>query len=679
MSEVMSPFEMHTGFPCRESGHDNKITTCPFCEKEDHLYFNKTNFLWDCKVCGKSGNALDFVRMLYDEFNNKTEAANELSIQRGVPASYFQKVGVKFNTINKSYLIPTRKNGKLSQLYKAFQVYDSDKGKMVWRILATAGLDQQLFDYPETTADKLLVAEGHWDRIAADAIIGSRDMSAVGVPGANNWDDSWTRVLGEKHVIFCYDNDEPGQKGFEKVILNKIAKSPVKPKSISYIKWPEDLPKGFDLNDAYRKWGKATWGALEKFIKPYEAPSNVSIVKTTIETVAEDTSCDSYDKLLDVFKTVFYTTPDMEKGLALVLASIYSVRSPMEQIWVRLIGPPSSGKTTIAKCVSGSERVKLMSTFTGLYSGWKDDSDDDAGLIPEISGRTLVVKDADALLRQANVEKIFSELRDFYDKDASVQYKNRVKHDYRNIHCTMVLCGTNSLRRADNAFLGERFLDFELRLSDDDRNKISERAIDNTIRAVTSGDSLTPETAVIAAGKGFINHLTQRELKTKIDQKTMSYIDRLSKLACALRSKVDRDMGGRGEVTFTPVQESPARLAGQLTKLCLVLPVVFNTEIPDERTHHILFKVVRDIIDPSCNRYKICMELVEGWFTPQQLHNQTEISVPVLSRELSDLKHLDILETKKEPNGQGVGRFTTKITLKDVYKEALILSMEHED
>ncbi len=680
MSDTISPFEMHTGFPCKESGHDNKITTCPFCEKEDHLYFNKTTFLWDCKVCGASGNALEFIRQLYDEFDNKTSTAQELAEQRGIPAPHFNRLGFKFNTINNSYLIPTYKHGKISQLYKAFQVYNPDKGNMVWRILATSGIKAQLFNYPDACADTMIVAEGHWDRVAAEAIIGTKDMCAIAVPGANTWDDDeWTRVLSEKHVIFCYDNDDAGMAGMERVIIKSIGKSPQKPKSVSYVKWPKDLPPGFDLNDAYRKFGKATWGQLEKWIVPYEAPSTVSIIKTTIETVSEDYSCDSYDKLLETFKTVFYTTPDMEKGLALVLASIYSVRNPMEQLWIRLIGPPSSGKTTIAKTVSGSDRVKLMSTFTGLYSGWKDDSDDDAGLIPEISGRTLVVKDADALLRQANVEKIFSELRDFYDKDASVQYKNRVKHDYRNIHCTMVLCGTNSLRRADNAFLGERFLDFELRLSDDDRNKISKRAIENTVRAITSGDSNTLETAVISAGKGFITHMMKRDLKTKLDDKTLDYIDRLSKLACALRSKVDRDMGGRGEVTFTPVTESPARLAGQLTKLCLVLPVVFNVEIPDERTHHILFKVVRDIIDPSSNRYRICMELVEGWHSAQQLYIATDISTPVLSRELSDLKHLEIIDIKKEPSGTGAGRFVNKVTLKDSYKEALLLSMEHED
>ena len=50
----------------------------------------------------------------------------------------------------------------------------------------------------------------------------------------------------------------------------------------------------------------------------------------------------------------------------------------------------------------------------------------DASLIPLIAGKTLIVKDADALLRQKNVEQIFSELRDFYDKDSSTFYKNMV-------------------------------------------------------------------------------------------------------------------------------------------------------------------------------------------------------------------------------------------------------------
>lgn len=678
MSETeLSMFEFHTGFEPKPATHGNMKMTCPFCEKEDHFFFHIEKRMWDCKVCNESGNDLGFIRKWYESWNNQTTTSHTIAELRGIPVIPVQRNGVKYNEANQSFMIPTYKNGHISNLYKAVQVYDREKGKMVWRILATPGIRHQLFNYEEEYHDTIWVCEGHWDKMAAEAIVGSRPISVIAAPGAGVWDREWCKVLADKDVVFCYDNDDSGQSGFERVITKFIAEAAQKPKSISFIQWPDDFDKGFDMNDSYRKWGKGSFGQIEKLIKPYETAQNIVVVKSTLETVHEDSSCDTFDKLLLLFKDVWHTTQDMEQGLALVLASIYSVRLNSEQLWIRLIGPPGSGKTTIAKTVSGSDQVVLKSTFTGLFSGYSDDTGEDAGLIPEIKGRTLIVKDADALLRQGNVEKIFSELRDFYDKDSSVSYRNKVKWDYRNVKCTMVLCGTNVLRRADSSFLGERFLDFELRLTEDDREKVTEKALEVSRRSMMAESSITPEIPVLAGAKGFINHLLNRQLQTYVDPKTDRYMSVLADLCSKMRTKVDRDNFGRGEVTFQPVPESPTRLVQQFNKLCTVLPVVFGSTHVDERTHKILFKVVRDIIDTSSPRYRICQELIEEPCTMMALHKKTGMSLPVLSRELDNLRALNMVNWDKVSTGLP-GRSALSFTLVDKLKEGLILSDEHK-
>lgn len=677
----VSPFEFHTGLEAEDAGKDQKKMDCPFCNKEWHFYFNTLNYMWDCKVCHKSGNAISFIRMWYNEFENKTETSHTLAEIRGLPVIPFQRLGFKYNDKNRSFIIPTFKEGELSNLYKAIQVYDREKGSQRWRILATPSISQQLFNYDETTHDTVWVVEGHWDKVAGDAIVGSRNITVIGVPGAGVWNREWTKILGEKDVVFCYDNDDAGRQGYEKVITKHIAECPSKPKSISFVDWStaaEPLPEGFDLNDSYRKWGKGSFGQIEKLIKGFDAPEGTVVVKTTIETVHEDPTCTSFERLMNLFKEVWYTTPDMEQGLALVLASIYSIKMNGEQLWVRLIGPPGSGKTTIAKTVSGSDQVVLKSTFTGLFSGWKDDSDEDASLVPQIAGRTLVVKDADALLKQPNVQQIFSELRDFYDKDSSIQFKNRVRRDYRNIKSTMVLCGTNVLRRSDSSFLGERFLDFELRLTMDDRARVSERALQNAIKLGENQTEATLEIPVMAGAKGYIKHLLDKPMHTSIDSTTGKYITILSNLAAVMRTKVDRDQNGRGEVTFAPIAESPTRLIGQLTKLCQVIPIIYETRTPDERTHQVLFKVVRDIIDPSSLRYRICQELCEGYYTFGQVLEKTGINQTTLVREMDNMRALDMVDWEYAATNS-IGRKAKAFTLKDPIKEALILSDEHKN
>ncbi len=639
---------------------------CPFCDKPDHFFFNGEH-LWDCKVCMKSGNLYSFLKFIYNQFDNLVKTSHFISDLRDLPVDPIQRNGIKFNPLNGSYLIPTFKLGKLNNLYKVALIKDK------WTILATPTIEHTLFNWNETNEDTIWICEGHWDKIAGDAIVASNGISCIAVPGAGVWKDAWCEVIAEKDIVFCYDNDSSGRQGFEKVIVGHIAKSQYKPKSISYLEWPTDKPKGYDLNDCYKEHRRAAFGKIKEWIKPYTHPEGMVVVKQTIETVEADKSCDSFDKLLTKFKDVYYTTEDMELGLLFVLSSIYSTKIEGEQIWIRLIGPPGSGKTTIAKAVSGSERVVLRSTFTGLFSGWKDDDDEDASLIPIIAGKTLIVKDADALLRQPNIERIFSELRDFYDKDSSTQYRNRVSHDYRNIRSTMVLCGTNVLRRSDSAFLGERFLDYELKVTENEKNQIARKMLERSMQVAANSSTTTPEMPVIAAAKGFIDHhLLDKECTIMLGPRTQSNILLLASIAGQLRTKVDREKFGQRDITFEPAIELPTRLIGQLTKLCVCAPVVLGEATVPEKVHKLLYKVVRDIIDPSSPRLRICKELSKDYLSRDQLVALTDLSISKVTQELDDLRALKLVHERKDI-GTGPGRSIRRFTLKEELIEGINL------
>lgn len=672
----MTPFSFHTGINYETSNDEQWKGTCPFCEKEGKLWFNKEN-LWDCKNAKcvnpatggqRSGNLHSFLKQVYDEHETATRAAQIVSDIRQIPKGRISQLGLKYNPWNDSILIPTFRNGKLNNLYKAVL----KDGKFT--VLCTPTMEHTLFNYPEDPHDTVWVIEGHWDRLMAEAILNhAPDTTAIAVPGAGVWKSAWTPVLADRNVVFCYDNDDSGRSGFEKVIRKHIASSPRKPKSISFIDWSksdEALPPKFDLSDAYLKWGRKTYEKLEGMIEGYKSPENTVVVRTTIETVQANKEIDSWEKLKKEFHKIYHVTHDMEYCLLLCLTSVYSVNVGGEQLWLRVIGPPGCGKTTIVKALSASDQVVLKSTFTGLFSGWHDDKDEDASMVPMIAGRTLAVKDADALLKQANVERIFSELRDFYDRDSSTQYRNRKSNDYRNISSTMILCGTNVLRRSDQSFLGERFLDFEMRMNRVDQAMIEKKMMQRTMALALDPSNLPPETPVQAACKGFIEHLMDRKMTTNLSEHMQDEIMSLARLTAAMRTNVDRDMYGKGDVTFAPVQEIPTRLIGQLGKLCACVPIV--TGDPDETiAKEMLYKVVHDILDPTSNRFKLCMDLMEDWFTRNNLVESTGMSKSQVNRELDDLRVLRLVEMRKL-NSTLAGHKTLAFTLREDIKEGLM-------
>lgn len=657
-TEDKNLFTFLTGHRCDTNG-DQFIGPCIFCGDEDHFMFND-EFQYDCKKCGAQGNQYVFIREFYNLLTPERNI-EELARIKSLPERSLNDLGVRYNHFDRSYIIPTYRSGKINNLYKYVPKTNT--------IYVATGFDQTVFNYPEYIADEVWICEGHWDRIAAESIIGSRSgITALGVPGANIFKPDWANLLAGRDVLLLYDNDEAGEAGRRRLVEKIIADSPHKPKKIRYINW-EGKPNKYDLRDLLIEHKAKAWEYIEDNSCDYETPEGVVIVKSSEEDIAPDFSCDTFDELINRFEKVYHVTTDMKLALCLVLSSIYSIKLDTEQLWVRLIGPPSCGKTTIANAVAASNQVVLRSTFTGLFSGWKDDNEDDPSMIPLIKDRTLLVKDADALLQQPNVARIFSELRDFYDKNCSTQFKNRVQRDYRNVKSTMVLCGTNVLRRSDQAYLGERFVDFEMKISPKDEALINARQLERQISLAMNTGDMPSELSVRAATKGFIEHLMKRSPIRIPTQEEQLRITMFAWLGAKLRSKVDRNRNQ--EITFTPISELAPRLIGQLTSLFFSSSVVTGDN--QSLVSKLKTKIILDILDENSNRFKVCANLVEqdqeqGW-TRDEVVEATGIARTTVTRELDDLKALDFLRIEKIDTGVP-GRKVHKVNLRPEYHTA---------
>jgi len=646
----MNPFQFHTGIEYTEGAQPHG--RCVFCSS-DAFHFDPTSLKWDCKSCQRRGNLYTFLSSLHETLI--PGPVDLLAEERGIPLSILLSNHIRYNQHLSGetyhvFCIPTyNKEGVLNNLYKVIP-NPKKPGKRL--ILCTPTLSPTLFNYPATPHKRTWLLEGHWDKLAGEAIVGpTRDIGCIGWPGAA-FKPGWERAFAGTDLCIFQDRDpinpksgtRAGEAELER-ILEQINKSSSKPKSISIIAWPDSLPEKFDVNDAYRLFGPATFEFLESNLVPYEAPTTQAIVEHSL--IHADESCDSFDKLLADAASTYYFTPDMELLLLAMVTSLYSLKIDGEQIWLRIMGPPGSAKTTIAKIIGASEKTIMRDTFTGLLSGWKDDNEQDASMIPLIADRALIVKDADAMLQQPNVQQIMSELRAFYDKQIAVTYRNRVSYDYANIRSSFMFCGTHTLRDMDNTSLGERFLDFELHVTEADRQAISRRVLDN--QKAIAITHVSPENKLAERAKGFIDcHLLTRTSTGNLGPQEDNAILQLGSLISFMRANVMRDFKGR--LKYKPYPEVPSRIVAQMAKVFLCAPTVFNSTHVPPVVHELVRHHTRDIINVNSLRYRICAVLhatpdISGDTIIERLH---PTAPEILAREIENMAELGMVDISQQ-------------------------------
>ena len=648
----MTPIQFHTDYEPQEkrTPRDNEllhIYTCPFCEKEGKFHYfpeggkteDKPPTTWDCKSCGKKGNVYVFIQRYYEEVC--TRNISDLKNDWDLPTRVFNQI--KFSPHTQCHILPTFRSGKLNNLYKIVEKRDdptSTVSNLKRRLYGTPGIKPTLNNWDEDAHDEIWFCEGQKDRLAALAIIGDgRDITPVATPGANVFNKSWLNFLQGKKLVLLFDNDDAGEEAMQKII-EECSKSSIKPAEIQKIHWPKGSKKGMDLYDLYQQNKGRSWTEIQQLLHPVQIESATTTVSSKI---IADTSCSSYQECEDVLKQAYHVTRDMRTLFSMILASIFSIKVEGEQLWVKGVATPGAGKSRLAKAVSASDYVVSLSTFTGLFSGWQDGDDEDPSLVPEISGRTLIVKDADALLKQPKIEIIMSELRDFYDKDSSVRYGNRRSYKYQGVRSTFVMLGTQVLRRADQSFLGERLLTVEMDTSPSEERAITEMAMQRAID-LGQGKKIDLDKKIMEATAGFIDNLRQRELDSEITVEFQKVIINLCKLTALMRTMVDRDRNGK--LQSAPIPELPTRLIGQIVTATYSLCAVYGLNRPTEEVHRIIVKVLRDTINPRGYRFQICEQLLENPnASAQELMAATGLGKNILSGEIRDMIDLNMLKT----------------------------------
>ena len=633
-----------------QSGEDQATSYCPFCGREEKLSINVETGKWRCFVCAEGnekggGNAITFLEKVWEHSTNSTEVFDDLANDRGIEPDTLRAWGVCRSILTGEWLVPGfNPSGKLRQLYRYRR---TPKGM---RLLPTPTMKHQLHGVNLYDPSKpfVHVCEGPWDGMAwwetmarakpseSGFIPTSSDSSCLlaltnvlAVPGCGTFDESWAPLLSEKQVTFLYDSDHPrehpitgkvippaGVTGVRRVVgILSQGKKP--PESISYLAWGESgydrsLPSGYDLRDLLRGKGDngetppgrplgARIGALgralgmvspvpKEWLKRRPGPSVNGKGGKGSSDELQCLDCTKWQTLVASWRKAVKWTTGLDRALSIMLASITSTMAVGDQLWVKVIGPASCGKSTLCEAVSVcTDYIVAKSTIRGFHSGFKTEAGEDHSLVSRLFGKTLVTKDGDTLLQSPNLGQILAEARDLYDSTSRTHYRNSMSKDYSGVRMTWLLCGTNSLRSIDSSELGERFLDCVIMegIDEDLEDEILWRVANRAERNVSTKANSSPEThydpalsTAMQLTGGYTKYLRENasELLAEVTtpEKALRQCTRLGKFVAFMRARPSQ----RQEETAE--RELAARLVSQMTRLAKCLAVVLNRKTVDE-------------------------------------------------------------------------------------------------
>lgn len=544
---------------------DQFVCDCPFCGKEKHLYVHQTRLVFDCKSCGRRGNADQYLELVAKEAADRMTAKSyrRLSQYRGLPPAAFKGWGIGRLETNE-YVIPVRTpKGRLLDLRK-FRIGNA--------VMSTPGCSVGLLGADRMSKDArvpVYVVEGEWDGIALSWALRECGFpgDVIAVPGANTFKREWQPYLSGRDVRICYDNDTPGREGGRKVFnLLRGAASKVR-----VVHWPEDHEDGYDVRDHIKGRAKDVGAEraireLQSFLQeiPYppddSGPSEELLENPTdVEVVDPVSPSEMYDEFRRWL--ILEDTSALDIIMGVIWANRIDRSNP---VWLLLRALSGGGKSEILSSFRLAEAVLVLTNLTpkALVSGASRSDGEDPSLLPRLDGQTLVIKDFTALMSMPQIarDEIFGILRDAYDGRFVKEFGNGFRREYES-HFGIVAGVTPAVDTTSlGGDLGERFLRFSLRsLSEAEQAQIALAALEGASRGQERQEALCRSVAGCLA-------FDRRDGFPELTADQKHQIVGLAALVAALRVVPGRDLR-TGSLMGPPLTEIPTRLSVQLSKL----------------------------------------------------------------------------------------------------------------
>lgn len=649
--ENLRPYLFHGVDLTWKKGDKNATGQCPFCTRAGKFNVLIETGVWRCLTCNEKGNATVFVRRLHEMSKGltPTEAYNDLLKNRRLLSMFGSLVdwGVLQSRITNDWLVPGYGiDGNLNQLYR----YTFINGR--WLLLPTPTLEHQLhYAMPwKPKATQVCLMEGPWDAIALYEVMNQsrivdgslkladnskevmlNDIDIVAVPGCATFKEAWAELFSGKIVNLMYDNDHPrkhptngqvippaGLEGMKRVAAI-LSGSKHPPEQINYLKWSNDgegydlsKPSGYDVRDAIAPTGiplASRITLLDALLdKIVEVPSEwlkhegVASKNGQGKDDLKLLSCDSYKTLVNAWKKAMKWTEGLDYAFSAMLASIVSTMSVGDALWLKVMSPPSTGKTSLAQGLAACKKfVKATDTLRGFTSGYRLPDGTTKDLATELNGMTLITMDGDTLLQLPNLQNVLSEARRLYDGSLNSHFKTGVGKDIGGHRMTWLLCGTASLRALDTSELGARFLDCVImdKIDEDLEDEILERVANRAVRHMSIESDGKAEshqdpdmTLAMQLAGGYVQYLRENAndliSTVSVSSKDNRIITRLGKFAAFMRARPSIMQDETAEREFA------ARLVSQHMRLAIGEAVVLNKATVDDDVMRRVRKIALD-------------------------------------------------------------------------------------
>lgn len=363
----------------------------------------------------------------------------------------------------------------------------------------------------------------------------------------------------------------------------------------------------------------------------------------------------TYEELESVFKNWLYFENEPNE-LLVAVATVLANRLDSVPIWMFLVGPASSLKSTILVAMDGAKEIHHLSDLTenALMSGYKTPKGGKAGdisLLRDLNKKTLVIKDFTTILsvRPDKRLNILSQFRDAYDGFASKSTGvGEVKAKAKFGFLAGVTNAIESSRQTENV-LGERFMYF--RNSQGDSDMMCEKAIENAGRSSIMNHELK------TAMQNYLNNAST-SCEISIEPEIRKTFIRWARKVVKLRSAVTRNSYTREiEIPVVPTEYS-ARFVIQMITIFSALKDIVNFD----RAMRVVKSLVRDAI-PTIRLYTL-QSIVCGHKSVDQISKFVKVSPITIKRVIEELKYIEVV---------GEGLFVTE-DFQDFFRDINLVS-----